>query len=115
MARPRKIATDELQTAHVGFQITPAKRTELKARAAANGRHLSDYCRIVLLSDPNAPAPSARDWKIIRALLAELARNGNNLNQLAHIANECHDMPSAKALAEVIERLIAVMEKVRAL
>ena len=61
---------------------------ELEFRAASVGMTLSEFARIVLLSDLKAPAPSARDPQAIRALAVEITRVGNNVNQLAKIANE---------------------------
>jgi len=112
MARPRKENKAELRTEHLGFYVTPAERAEIDRRAAATGRHVSEYSRMVLLSPLKAPAPSARDPAAINALLIEFAREGNNLNQLTRIANERRDMPSAKALGEALSHLRAVMQKV---
>ena len=115
MARPRKANPAEKKTAFLGFQLTPAQRAEILRRAAETERSPSDYCRRVLLSDRKAPRPLARDRREITALSVEISRVGNNLNQLAHIANERRDLPSAKALRAVTERIIASLEKVMAL
>jgi hypothetical protein len=112
MARPRTENKAALRTAFLGFQVTHAERAEIARRAAETQRSLSDFCRRVLLSDRKAPAPLARDRREITALSVEISRVGNNLNQLAHIANERRDLPSAKALAAVTERIIASLEKV---
>jgi hypothetical protein len=65
----------------------------------------------VLLSPSKAPAPPARDPAAINAVVLELSHHGNNLNQLTRLANERRDMPSAKALAEVLALIKACLEK----
>jgi hypothetical protein len=115
MARRKKHEAAEFRTAFAGFQLMPTERAELERRAAVTGRKLSDYCRIVLLSDIKAPAPSVRDPAAINALVIEFVREGNNLNQLARIANERHDLPSAQALGEVLALIKAGIAKVLAL
>jgi hypothetical protein len=56
-------------------------------------------------------APPARDPAAINAVALELVREGNNLNQLTKLAHEHHDMPSAKALGEVLALIKANLEK----
>ena len=51
----------------------------------------------------------------IHAVAVEISRVGNNVNQLAHIANENHALPSAKALTEAMALIKASLEKVLAL
>lgn len=115
MARRKKEDASERRTAALRLQLTPSERADLDARAAITGRSLSDFARIILLSDLKKPAPSARDPKAIRALTVELSRVGNNLNQLAHIANERRALPREKDLQDVSARIIAAIEKVMAL
>ncbi len=109
---PAKEDAGERRTSAIKVQLTPSERQELDGRAAATGRTLSDFARIVLLSDLKAPAPSARDPRAIRALAVELARVGNNVNQLAHIANERRALPRERDLKDVAERIIAALDKV---
>jgi Bacterial mobilisation protein (MobC) len=96
MARPRKGNAAELHTEHVGFYVTSAERAEIDRRAALVGRHVSAYCRTVLLSKLTAPLPSACDPAALNALLVEFSRQGNNLNQIAHHCNEHRVAPSQK-------------------
>ena len=115
MARLRKDDTGERRTAFVGFYVTPAEQAELVERAASVGRSLSDFARIVLLSDLKRPAPNARDPRSIKALAAEIARVGNNLNQLARIANERRAVPPERELRDVAELVKSAISKVIAL
>ena len=68
----------------------------------------------MLLSDLKAPAPSARDPQAIRALAVEITRVGNNVNQLAKIANETRALPHERQLREVATLIKATLEKVTA-
>jgi hypothetical protein len=115
MARRKKQDEAERLTAYFGFQVTPAQKTEIEKRAKATGMSPSKFARIVLLSDLKAPAPSARDPEAIRALMVEISRVGNNVNQLAHVANERRALPLETQLKEISNRIIAALDKVMAL
>ena len=112
MARRHKQDVAERRTDFLGVQLTPTEKAELVARAAATGLSLSDFARIVLLSDLKKPAPSARDPQAIRALAVEISRVGNNINQLAHIANETRALPRETELRVVSAQIVAALEQV---
>src|ERR1700680_2519429 len=112
MARPRTANPAEKRTAFLGFQGTQSERAEIARRADETQRSLSDFCRRALLAARSAPAPLARDRREITALSVGISRVGKHLNPLAHIAIERRDLPRAKALAAVTERIIASLEKV---
>ena len=67
----------------------------------------------MLLSDLKAPAPPARDPQALRALAVEITRVGNNVNQMAKIANETRAVPQERHLREVAAEIKATLEKVR--
>ncbi len=115
MARRSKQDAGERRTAAISVQLTPSERAELDARAALTGRTLSDFARIVLVSDLKAPAPSARDPRALREIAVEISLVGNNINQLAHIANERHALPAERTLLDVSARITAALEQVMAL
>jgi hypothetical protein len=112
MARIRENSTAERRTAFLGVQLTPAERAKLDARAAHYGLRLSEYARLLLLSDERQPLPSARDSAAIRALAVEITRVGTNVNQLAHIANERRELPRKAELDAVSAQIVATLEKV---
>ena len=114
MARRSKADAGERRTSFLGVQLTPTERAILEQRAATTGLSLSEFARIVLLSDLKAPAPSARDPQAIRALAVEITRVGNNVNQLAKIANETRALPHERQLREVATLIKATLEKVTA-
>ena len=52
------------------------------------------------------------DPAALRALTAQLARIGNNLNQLAHHANQAGQIRSETAVEAVTARIIETLDKV---
>ena len=115
MARYRADDSGERRTAFLGIHLTPSERGELERRAAATGRTLSDFARIVLLSDLKAPAPSARDPRAIRELTVEITRVGTNQNQLTKLAHQLHAVPQEAEYRQVADRIVAALDKVMAL
>src|SRR5271165_718806 len=112
MARYRAEDRGERRTAFVGFQVTPTERVELERRAAKAGRSLSDFARIVLLSDLKDPAPAEHDPEAIRSLAFQLSKIGTNLNQLAKVANERRVLPREAELKGVADQIVRTLDKV---
>ncbi len=102
-------------TAGLCVQFTPDDKAEIKKRAKASGNSLSDFVRIVLLSDLKAPAPPAHDPAVIADLCYQLSKIGTNLNQLAKVANERRELPREAELKAVSERIVSAIERVLAL
>lgn len=73
---------------------------------------LSEFARIVLLSDLKAPAPPARDPEAIGALTFQISKLGTNLNQLAKIANETRVLPREMELRVLAAQIEAALERV---
>ena len=80
--RPPK-AIAEKRTAEVKFHVTPDVKRRLQNEAIIAGTDLATYCREKI---PTGQSPRHIPPAILAAV-AELARQGNNLNQLARIAN----------------------------
>jgi hypothetical protein len=112
MARRAKDDAGERRTALAAIHLTPSEYAELKTRADALNQSVSDFARMTVLSDVKKPAPNARDPRSIKALAVEISRVGNNVNQLAHVANERRAAPQERTLQEVSERIKAALEKV---
>lgn len=97
--RPPK-AIAEKRSAEVKFHVTPEVKERLQNEAKVAGTDLATYCREkVLTGQPPRGIPPA-----ILAAVAELARQGNNLNQLARIAN------AQKGMEGITVRLIKLIE-----
>lgn len=112
MARYRANDIGERRTSALRVQLTPTERTTLDARAAAYGCTLSDFARVVLLSDLKEPAPPARDPAAINALAFQLSKIGTNLNQLAKIANERRVLPRERDFEEVEGQIADALRRV---
>jgi len=101
-----------LRTAGLRIQLTEDERAEIERRAKAYKGSLSKYAREVLLSPEKAPLPPVRDSAAINALAYQLSRIGNNLNQLAKVANENRTVPHQLDLDAISARIVAALEKV---
>ena len=113
MARRKRDFDGERYTAFVGIQLTPTQRRAVEGRAAEAGISLSDYGRTRLTQDGGVVAvPASRDAKAIRELMAEAARIGNNLNQMALRANVSGQIQSEENLRAALDQLTDVFEKI---
>ena len=95
MARYQKSDVGERRTASLRLQLTPSERAELEEGAAAAGTHLSQYVRELCLRRA-AAAPVVAGTKRnreARGLIYQLTVIGNNLNQLARVANTVKAAP----------------------
>ena len=117
MARHRKTYTGERRTVHLGVQLTPSERAELEAAAAEAGTGLSQYVRELCLrrAADAAAVGGARRNPQAKRLMFELSAIGNNLNQLARVANTSRHAPQEGELKATIEVLKAAMARVLAL
>ena len=111
MARHRRGFTGERFSELVGVYLTPTQRAELAARAEASGLPVSDFARR-LLTGARARSTTGIDPATARQFTAQLAHLGNNLNQLAKVANQTGKIRSEEALERVTAEIIATMRKV---
>lgn len=95
---PKTIA--EKRSAEIKFHVTPEMKERLQNEAKAAGFDLAIYCREKILTGK----PSRRVPPEILAAIAELSRQGNNLNQLARIAN------AQKGMDGIAVRLVMLIE-----
>lgn len=84
--RPR--SGEEPRTKRIGISVSEAEWERIKAAATAAGRQqVSRWCREVVLERVEDRAAAAPAVEVSAGIKAELARMGNNLNQLARQAN----------------------------
>jgi len=118
MARYEQAYSGERRTSALHVQLTPGERAEIETAACQAGvTSLSAYARLLLfhrLAEFELLA-STRRHPDVRKLIYELCAIGNNLNQLAHIANTTKTMSVAAELAETTALLRVAMARVIAL
>lgn len=110
MARLRRDYQGERRTQYAGCFLTPSERSDLTARAATVNLSVSDYIRNAVFGR-RMPAASV-DRSQLQAVALELTRVGNNLNQLARIANTIGQVKSEQALQAVLDQLASAVERV---
>jgi hypothetical protein len=115
MARYEKSYTGERRTLALHVQLTPGERAEIETAARQAGvASLSAYARLLLfhrLAEFELFASPQRNPDV-RKLIFELSAIGNNLNQLARIANTTKAITAAEELAATTELLKAAIARV---
>ena len=114
MARYRDTDASERRTAKVTVQLAPSERKQLETAAAREGKALSDYVRqLCLRRGGKAPVVAgARRNPDAKRLADELRAVGNNLNQLARVANQTGELRREGEISMVIDRLVDTMDRV---
>ena len=117
MARYRADNAAERRTASLRSWVTAEEKQCLEAEARAAGNGLSDYVRQLCLRRGGQPqaVSGVRRNPDAKRLADELRAIGNNLNQLAHVANAVGDIRREGSLETTIEQLKAAMSRVIAL
>lgn len=92
------------------FRLTPAEKASVYAAAEARGFGPSQWARRLLLKEAGLPLPRKAkkrdaDAKAKTRLIGEINRVGNNVNQLATIANAKGDLPAVAALEALTDEL----------
>ena len=106
---------DELHTCKFLVRFTEAQYESLADEAARAGIPLAAYVRQAALSrEVTIEHPVVLDASDIRPAVVQLARVGNNLNQIAHWLN-WHDTMDESLKAQTVETLAEVREAAREL
>lgn len=88
----------------ITVRVTPDERATIDERSMEQGLTIGAYMRAAALGDPG-PRAKPRipvDAKLLRRLLGEVGRVGNNLNQIAKRLNSGHQV-APKELAAALE------------
>ena len=115
MARLQTNFSGERRSAHFGLQLTPSERAELERRAHTRGMLLAEFvracCFVTEAPEAHTSRRRTRDATAL-ALVGELGRVGNNLNQLAKHANQTGQIAEEVALNEAIADLKAALGRI---
>jgi uncharacterized protein (DUF1778 family) len=112
MARYGGAYAGEYRTRSIGIKLTPSERAELESAAAAKGAGLSEYVRELCLRRSAAATARATRNRDAKALADQLSRIGNNLNQLARVANIKGATPQLYELRMVTGMVKAALQRV---
>jgi hypothetical protein len=99
----------------LSVRLTKAEKEMIERRALATGTRVSDFARLVLLSDLKEPAPPAHDPAVIRELAWQLSKIGTNLNQMALVANKERILPRIAEFEAASAQIAGAIERVLAL
>jgi hypothetical protein len=92
----------QFKTEIVSVRISPDELRAVAQRADDCGKCLSTYMRIVALGS----IPRARPRRIEEKAVYELGKIGNNLNQLAKVANSTGQVRQVQRLEQALEKLL---------
>jgi hypothetical protein len=117
MARRQKDDRSERLTEKLTVQLAPSERRRIEAEAAEAGAGLSEWVREKCLRRPgDAPVRAGpRRNPAARELADELRAIGNNLNQLARVANTTGAFTRERQLDDALEHLKTVFDRVLSL
>lgn len=89
-------------------RFTPAEFTAVQAHAQACGLAMARYVRETAIG----AVPRARRHATTDEALRQFARIGNNLNQLAHVANATDRLPTEAQLDAALAQLMTLARRV---
>jgi hypothetical protein len=112
VARYKQAYAGEHRTSAIGVKFTPAERKRLEAAAAERGEGLSEYIRHRCFGRSARALGGVSRNPDAHRLANELIRIGNNLNQIARIANTSKAIPHLYELKMVTGLVKAALERV---
>lgn len=95
------------KTEIVSVRMSPDELRAMRKRADDCGKCLSTYMRIVALGS----IPRARPRRVEQEAVYQLGKIGNNLNQLAKVANSTGRLGEAHRLQRVLAELLEAVRK----
>lgn len=106
----RRKAPGEAMSEVIRVRVTPGELAEIEAKAFASGyANVTEFARDAIR---RRPAPAHTRGLIPPALLHELSRIGNNVNQIARAANAGRDLPAMAA--QTLADLRALIDRITA-
>ena len=98
------------RTKGVVIRLTSEEKAHLKEQAALAGLKMEPFIRKLIMQEEIRPRPPDE----YRKILFELSSIGNNVNQIAHIANSRRDI-SIEKINEAVELVYEAITFVREL
>ena len=98
-----------VRTIRTTVRLSPQEHQALKERATDCGRQISTFMRESALG----AIPRQRQPRIEREAVHQLARVGNNLNQLARAANTTGRAELSRRLDEVLQEVLEAIADLR--
>lgn len=99
--------SDERRTCILPVRVSPGERRRLKERAHFCGLPLSTYVRQTALG----ARPRQRRRRLEQDAIHQLARVGNNLNQLTRSANAMGRVELSNRLDEVLREILRTIAR----
>jgi hypothetical protein len=96
------------RTARVAIRFTPDEWEQVRTKAHHAGRSLARWLRELALGYTPKPKPSVANAEVIR----HLARIGNNVNQLAHLANSRDKLPELTILEAIRDAVLTQIDQI---
>lgn len=98
---------DQRRTIRRPVRLRPEEDRMVRERARECGLTLARYMRETALGAVPRAKPRSLELEAVR----ELNRVGNNLNQLAHIANINEELPAEEKLHAVLKEVLAAARR----
>ena len=96
------------KTEVVSVRMSPEELRTVNERAVDCGKCLSTYLREVALGT----VPRARPRRLEQEAVYQLGRIGNNLNQLAYVANATGRLAAEQRLHDVLDELLDAVRRI---
>lgn len=98
----------------VNFRVSPEELTTLKSLVTSSGMRQQDYLLRAALKPqtPRQIANQQADLELLRELMAELGREGNNLNQIAKRLN-MGDAHAAAMIDDMYKEMAVLWQSLR--
>ena len=97
------------RTMSIRVRVSPGERRVIRERARECGKRASTFMREVALGS----VPRARPRRVEQQAIHQLARLGNNLNQISRVANASGRIEEAVRLREVLAEIEAAVRRLR--
>jgi hypothetical protein len=113
----QRISKNQIRTRQINVSVSDEEKTKITEFAKSGNMSVSEYCRLKSLQ---YPVSHKFDRAILQDILikitkhtAELKALGNNINQIAHVANRSGSIPhELKSTHEELQSLFGVAAEI---